>query len=289
MPARSDTRFRKLDDPAGPFAAIILAAAGVHRMDLSHRITSLITAPEMYHAVSQGAIAIEIRSGDERVKSMLRGAGDWETEWRVGCERGLLRELEGGCSVPVGVETTLREVSQAEEASIPSAFDQEPTVPADADPLMHHSGFGRAASLHLKACVTSIDGTKQVVHDAGPILIKSWKQAEDWGHIVAKRLISEGADVILNEINALRQEREQQDLAKEAQNLAAPPAPGAPHMEFTNFTPIAHARAMEDNAEPATMEGVTNPAEPLGEGDPVGAGGEIEAQDEDFEQMEVDS
>ena len=71
------------------------------------------------HAVGQGALGVEIRSGDREMQQLLRSIGHWETEWRCAAERGLLRVLEGGCSVPVGVETTLVEITSTASGSTP--------------------------------------------------------------------------------------------------------------------------------------------------------------------------
>lgn len=163
----------------------------------------------MFYAVGQGAIAIEIRRGDDRIKQVLRGCGHWESEWTVGAERALLRELEGGCSVPVGVEATIEEVTK-EGTSVKSPFEDlsvfsEVTATS---PLLHSSGAGRSAVINLSACVTSMDGCQQVIHRPGPVLITSYEQAEAWGQRVAKEIKTMGADVILEEINAIRRERE---------------------------------------------------------------------------------
>lgn len=77
---RRDTRLRKLDDPNGPFSAIILAAAGMNRMGWQDRITCTMKSPEILYAVGQGALALEIRAGDARVKQALRRVGDWKAE-----------------------------------------------------------------------------------------------------------------------------------------------------------------------------------------------------------------
>lgn len=204
----SDTRLKKLDDPNGPFTAIILAAAGMNRMGWQERITTLIKAPEMLYAVGQGALALEIRSGDERVKTALQAVGNWKSEWSTAAERGLLRELEGGCSVPVGVEAFIEEVDEAASKSINRPFDKDPEAPSDNAPLLHRSGKGKLAKLRMTACVTSLDGKTQVLHDAGEILVKSYLEADAWGHKVALTLKEKGASSILDEINQLRKERE---------------------------------------------------------------------------------
>jgi hydroxymethylbilane synthase len=114
MRGNLNTRLTKLDKPESNFAALILAISGLTRLGSAHRVTSPIGSPELYHAVGQGALGVEIRSGDARVRETLRGIGHWPTEWRCGAERGCLRVLEGGCSVPVGVESELEELDPTE-------------------------------------------------------------------------------------------------------------------------------------------------------------------------------
>ena len=182
-------------------------------MGWQDRITCTMKSPEILYAVGQGALALEIRAGDERVKQALRNVGDWKAEWSTGAERGLLRELEGGCSVPVGIEAFIEEVDAAQAGTLGrpfpakgEAFDEE--VPGDA-PLLHQSGRGKTAKIHVTACVTSVDGKKQVVHDAGWVVIKSFSEAEEWGHRVARVLMSKGGKEILDEINLVRKQREE--------------------------------------------------------------------------------
>lgn len=105
-----NTRLSKLDSPTSHFSALILAIAGMTRLGQAHRITAPLSSPVLMHAVGQGALGVEIRHGDRDTRQLLRQIGHWETEWRCAAERGLLRVLEGGCSVPVGVETTLVEL-----------------------------------------------------------------------------------------------------------------------------------------------------------------------------------
>ncbi|BGP34174.1 porphobilinogen deaminase [Rhodotorula toruloides] len=104
------TRLRKLDDPNSSYTALILASAGLLRLNMGHRITSSVSSPTLYHAVGQGAIGVEIREGDERSRAIIGSLECWKTSWRTRAERMMLRVLEGGCSVPVGCETKLTEV-----------------------------------------------------------------------------------------------------------------------------------------------------------------------------------
>ena len=94
------TRIRKVDD--GQVHAAILAAAGVHRLGVTQRIASYLDAPEWLPAAGQGAIAVEIREDDDRMRSLLVPLHDAETALQVRAERAFLAALEGGCQVPIG-------------------------------------------------------------------------------------------------------------------------------------------------------------------------------------------
>ncbi|KAL4254541.1 Porphobilinogen deaminase [Abortiporus biennis] len=130
------TRLSKLDAPFSPYTALVLAKAGLVRVGLKDRIASDIPPPTLFYAVAQGALAIEIRSNDPEVKALCRSITDRETEWRCYAERGLLRVLEGGCSVPVGVHTEL----------------QQSIVEGGKEVLV------------ITGCVTSLDGQSHIEH-----------------------------------------------------------------------------------------------------------------------------
>ncbi|GAA5993068.1 hypothetical protein JCM10908_003089 [Rhodotorula pacifica] len=105
------TRLRKLDAADSNYTALILASAGLIRIGLGHRITASVASPTLYHAVGQGAIGVEIRSGgDRRSREIIGSLECWKTSWRTRAERMMLKVLEGGCSVPVGCETKITEV-----------------------------------------------------------------------------------------------------------------------------------------------------------------------------------
>ena len=95
-----DTRLRKLE--SGEYDAIILAAAGVLRLGLEANVRSRISVDVMCPAVGQGALAIEIRRGDQQTKTLLAFLNDADTRAAVDCERALLGSLGGGCQVPIG-------------------------------------------------------------------------------------------------------------------------------------------------------------------------------------------
>lgn len=99
------TRMRKLDE--GQFDAIILAAAGLERMDMPERIRSLIPAEVSLPAVAQGALAIEVLSADADTRARVDFFNDADTLACVRAERAMNATLEGGCQVPIGAYALL--------------------------------------------------------------------------------------------------------------------------------------------------------------------------------------
>jgi hydroxymethylbilane synthase len=100
-----NTRLAKLD--GGEYDAIILAVAGLERLGMSDRIHQVISSEISLHAVGQGALGIECREGDMRILEILKVLEDEESRDRAYAERSFLRELEGGCQVPIGVNTSI--------------------------------------------------------------------------------------------------------------------------------------------------------------------------------------
>jgi len=99
------TRLEKLD--AGEFDCLILAAAGLGRLGLGGRIHERIDPTISLHAVGQGALGIECRQGDGAVLEMIQALEHPPTARRCLAERAFLRELEGGCQVPIGVHSRI--------------------------------------------------------------------------------------------------------------------------------------------------------------------------------------
>ena len=94
-----NTRLKKLDD--GEYDAILLAAAGVKRMGWEERITELLEPEQFIPAIGQGAIGIEIRLDDERIRGLVGELNDQQTAIRITAERALNEALQGGCQVPI--------------------------------------------------------------------------------------------------------------------------------------------------------------------------------------------
>lgn len=154
-----NTRLQKLD--AGEYDAIILAVAGLHRLGMSDRIDQILPDEVSLHAVGQGALGIECRADDAEVLSILKAIEHIPTRDRTLAERAFLRKLEGGCQVPIGVNTQIE-----------------------------------GDSLTLTGLVASVDG-KKLVKDTITGLASD---AEQLGIELAQRLRQQGATEILEEI-----------------------------------------------------------------------------------------
>lgn len=178
MRGNIDTRMRKCDDESLGFDATILAAAGLLRMGTDHRIAQFLDGESgMLHAVGQGALAIEVREGDEKVLEVLRGINDRDTQLACEVERSIMRTLEGGCSVPIGVETRWAAGQDGAKSSL----------------------------LKLKALVVSVDGS-QGAEVALEEEVADMETAAALGKKAAAMLVERGAGKILDAINRIRAE-----------------------------------------------------------------------------------
>lgn len=95
-----NTRLRKLDE--GQYDAILLAAAGLKRLGFESRISAILEPEESLPAVGQGALGIEIRSGNPELAALLAPLNDPDTAACVRAERAMSRHLQGGCQAPIG-------------------------------------------------------------------------------------------------------------------------------------------------------------------------------------------
>lgn len=94
-----NTRLAKLDD--GQYDAIILAAAGLIRLEMHTRIQAYIEPEIILPAVGQGVIGVECRTGDTEIEDLLSVLNDAETAHRIKAERAMNNRLNGGCQVPI--------------------------------------------------------------------------------------------------------------------------------------------------------------------------------------------
>ncbi|WP_033932987.1 hydroxymethylbilane synthase [Vibrio cholerae] len=154
-----ETRLSKLD--AGEYDAIILAAAGLKRLELESRIRSFIEPEQSLPAVGQGAVGIECRVDDQRVRALLAPLNHADTADRVRCERAMNLTLQGGCQVPIGSYALLE-----------------------------------GDTIWLRALVGEPDGSQIVRGEIrGPRT-----QAEQLGITLAEQLLSQGAKEILERL-----------------------------------------------------------------------------------------
>ncbi|KAJ3010722.1 hypothetical protein HKX48_007226 [Thoreauomyces humboldtii] len=171
-----NTRLAKLDDDEGPYAALLLAYAGMHRLGWDDRISQVLESTTVLHAVGQGALGIECRGADASTLDLLRPLDHRETRLRCTAERAFMRYLEGGCSVPLGVSS---EVDAA------------------------------AGTLRLEGNVTRIDGTVEIrerdsVRLEGDDHEEHLRRAEALGESLGAVVVSRGAKEILEEIKSHR-------------------------------------------------------------------------------------
>lgn len=102
-----DTRLRKLE--SGEYDAIILACSGLRRLGRADAIRQIVPVDVMCPAAGQGALAIEIRAADVKVREALAFLDDTATRAETECERALLQTLGGGCQVPIGASAVWRD------------------------------------------------------------------------------------------------------------------------------------------------------------------------------------
>jgi hydroxymethylbilane synthase len=157
-----DTRLRKALAEDGP-DAVILAAAGLKRLGLEGYITEMLPVETLVPAVGQGALAVEVRADDARLRRLARRIDHLPTRRAVLAERAVLATLGGGCQVPLGAHAT---------------------VSADGE------------TLRLLAVVASLDGTRLIrVEREG-----SARRPAALGQAVARELLRRGAGEIIREI-----------------------------------------------------------------------------------------
>jgi len=102
-----DTRVRKLEE--GEYDAIVLAAAGLNRLGKTQFVKQVLDADVMCPAAGQGALGIEIRSGDSVMRDAVKFLDSEASRAATSCERALLNQLGGGCQVPIGAFAEMEE------------------------------------------------------------------------------------------------------------------------------------------------------------------------------------
>ena len=157
-----NTRLRKLDEEE--YDAIILASAGLIRLGLADRIAQQLTPEESLPAGGQGAVGIELRSGDAAVRDLIEVLHHEPTARRVIAERAMNRRLQGGCQVPIAC---------------------------------HADFLGGGDRLWLRGLVGRPDGSQILRAEAEG----APQEAEALGEQVARDLLAQGAGAILAELH----------------------------------------------------------------------------------------
>ena len=153
-----NTRLKKLDD--GEYDAIILAAAGLIRLEFSERIRNFISTEESLPAIGQGAIGIECRSDDEHVNKLLEPLHDKDTADRVMAERAMNNRLEGGCQVPIGGHAVL-DGDQLSMNGLVGTVDGQQIIRAQAS---GHRDDAQSIGIQIAEQLLA-DGAKQILQD----------------------------------------------------------------------------------------------------------------------------
>ncbi len=148
-----DTRLGKLD--AGQFDAMLLALAGLKRLELAGRATMLLDAKDWLPALAQGAIGIEIRDGDGVARSAVATLNHRDTEIALACERAFQYALDGTCRTPIGGLATLANgtLGFRGEVLAPDGSGHADTAfefRLGGDPVREAAEAGREAGLALK-------------------------------------------------------------------------------------------------------------------------------------------
>lgn len=207
-----NTRLAKLDNDESEYSAIILAKAGLDRMAWSDRVSSLLIPKQgrdsfdWSYAVGQGAIAVECRSNDQFTLELLQPIADIKTTFEAIAERSLMKELKGGCSVPLGVRSTWTEVNNGKQvlklSSIVLSIDGKRVVEADgnADLLWDSPEVTGEPEKQIHECLTTgivlSDSTlakQNLKHDV--------LESVNLGIKVANKMIDSGCLSLLNRDN----------------------------------------------------------------------------------------
>ncbi|KAF9965179.1 porphobilinogen deaminase [Mortierella alpina] len=177
-----NTRLAKLDAADSPYTCLLLAAAGLQRLNFDDRITTMLPPNVMLHAVGQGSIAVECRSDDAETLELIKPLDHLPTRLRCEAERSVMRILEGGCSVPIGVWTEFAPSTSTSTESASQASSEN------------------VGTLRLKALVSSLDGSQIAEAEAEAEVNGSVELAVELGRTVASQLLAKGADKILDKV-----------------------------------------------------------------------------------------
>lgn len=160
-----DTRIRKLEQ--GSYDAIVIAYAGIKRLGLTLNM-SVIPIEEILPQAGQGALGIEIAEGREEIGKMVKTLDDADSHLSIDAERSVLKDLEGGCQVPIGVYAKIN-----------------------------------GSDINIKAGVFSLDGKRAVITEISGEKLEASRLGRQLAEEILKR---EDVCKILDEVRSIRRE-----------------------------------------------------------------------------------
>jgi len=140
-------RLARLD--AGDFDAIILATAGLMRLEMPERIREVIAPQVMLPAVGQGAVGVQCRQDDDETTALLSPLDDPQTHLRVKAERAVNAELGGGCHVPIGAYAEIQDEQLTLRGLVGQPDGSEVLFAEAAGPLSDPEAVGRTVAQDL--------------------------------------------------------------------------------------------------------------------------------------------
>lgn len=193
-----NTRLRKLDDEEGKYSALILAAAGITRMGWSDRISEFLESDSCMHAVGQGALGVECRQDDTDTLELLAVLHHRETVLATIAERAFMKTLEGGCSVPVAVTSSVSSSGVTLNGGVWS-LDGSKSLKGEKTTSFSDN---HSASKRRKSDVDTFAAIKADNFDQDEL-----RSAELVGRTLAEELLSQGAKSILQEAKSLNDKK----------------------------------------------------------------------------------
>ena len=150
-----DTRLAKLE--AGETDAILLAMAGLKRLGLAGRVTSVLNPEEWLPSLAQGAVGIEIRRSDARIASLIGALDDEAASTELACERAFQAALDGSCRTPIAGLARIegKRLFFRGEVIAPDGSDFAATnfqIQLGADPARDAARAGGEAGAALRSC-----------------------------------------------------------------------------------------------------------------------------------------
>jgi hydroxymethylbilane synthase len=165
VPLRGNVETRVSKVAAGKVNAAVIACAGLNRLGLSDKISSILSPKEFLPAPAQGALAVQIRDDDNELAELVSRLDDKNTRIAVEAERRILSSMHGGCSIPLGVYS---EISNN--------------------------------NITIDAVISDVEGQKYVKHS----IVGQIDKANEYAEQLAQQLLQAGGKEILNEIRKSR-------------------------------------------------------------------------------------